>query len=94
MSTRLMLSLVNDMLDFSSILSKQFNKKLVSFDVRSALHEAADLVRLMIEDKGLGLLVCVQEALPRTIYSDRDRLIQVVVNLLNNAQKYTLEGQI
>ena len=57
MSTRLMLSLVNDMLDFSSILSRQFKKKLARFDVRAALKEAADLVRFMIEEKGLRLLV-------------------------------------
>ena len=75
MSTRLMLSLVNDMLDFSSILSRQFNKKLVYFDVRSALHEAADLVRFMIEDKGLRLLVVIHETLPPNIYSDRDRIM-------------------
>ena len=91
-STRLMLSLVNDMLDFSSILSNEFKKKLGCFDVRCALHEAADLVRFMIEEKGLRLLVSVHEAVPRLVYSDKDRLTQVIVNLLNNAQKYTLEG--
>ena len=94
MSARLMLSLVNDMLDFSSILSGQFKKKLGRFDVRAALNEAADLVRFMIEEKGLRLLVHTEQLISRFIFSDKDRLTQVVVNLLNNACKYTLEGRI
>ena len=55
-STRLMLSLVNDMLDFSSIVSRKFTKKIQRFELRPALSEATDLVRYMIEEKGLRLL--------------------------------------
>ena len=94
MSTRLMLSLVNDMLDFSSILSRQFKKKLRRFDVRAALVEAGDLLRFMIEEKGLRLNVRTHHIRPQFVYSDRDRLIQVTVNLLGNACKYTMRGQI
>ena len=59
-----------------------------------ALGEAADLMRLMIEDKGLQLHVVTAHVRPRLVYSDRDRLIQVTVNLLGNACKYTMEGRI
>ena len=94
MSTRLMLSLVNDMLDLSSILSNEFKKKLGSFDIRKALNEAADLVRFMIEEKGLRLNVTIDRMVPRMAYTDKDRLTQVIINLLSNAYKYTLEGTI
>ena len=94
MSTRLMLSLVNDMLDLSSILSRQFKKKLSNFDVRATMEEAADLVRFMIEAKGLRLNLHTSDLIPRSVYSDKDRLTQIIVNLLSNACKYTLQGEI
>ena len=71
MSARLMLSLVNDMLDLSSILSHEFRKKMNIFDPRLAVREAADLVRYMIEEKGIRLVVLADQ-LPRMIYSDKD----------------------
>ena len=61
--------------------------------MRAALPEAADLVRCMIEEKGLRLIVQT-EMRPHLVFSDKDRLIQVVVNLLGNACKYTKKGQI
>ena len=94
MSTRLMLSLVNDMLDLSSILSNEFRKKLCTFDIRKAINEAADLVRYMIEQKGLRLGVNLHHGLPINVHTDKDRLTQVIVNLLGNAYKYTQEGVI
>ena len=93
-SSRLMLSLVNDMLDFSSIVSKKFRKKVVFFKLEDAVNEAADLVRFLIEEKGLQLFVSFAKNLPKKIYADRDRLSQVIINLLSNAYKYTMRGKI
>ena len=93
-STRLMLSLVNDMLDFSSIVSRKFTKKIQRFELRPALSEATDLVRYMIEEKGLRLLTSFDQFLPCMVSTDKDRLCQVLINLLSNAYKYTPEGQI
>ena len=62
--------------------------------MRAALNDAADLVRLMIEEKGLRLFVHTEQLISRFIFSDKDRLTQVVVNLMSNACKYTLEGRI
>ena len=73
-STRLMLSLVNDMLDLSSILSNEFSKKLSTFDIRKAINDAADLVRFMIEEKGLRLSVKIEDMLLLEVYTDKDRL--------------------
>ena len=94
LSSRLMLSLVNDMLDFSSIVSNKFRRKVVIFELEAAVNEAVDLVRFLIEEKGLQLSVCFSRKLPRTIYADRDRLTQVIINLLSNAYKYTMRGKI
>ena len=44
-SGRLMLSLINDMLDFSTIINNKFTKKLANFDLASAVNEAVDLLR-------------------------------------------------
>ena len=52
-SSRLMLSLVNDMLDFSSIVSNKFRRKIIKFELEAVVNEAADLVRFLIEEKGL-----------------------------------------
>ena len=93
-SSRLMLSLVNDMLDFSSIVSNKFRRKIIKFELQVAVNEAADLVRFLIEEKGLELSICFSRNLPKMIYADQDRLTQVIVNLLSNAYKYTMRGKI
>ena len=94
LSAKLMLSLVNDMLDFSSILANKFVPKVRLFDLCEAVNEAADLLRFLIEEKGLQLSVRIANTLPRSIITDKDRLTQVILNLLSNAYKYTVEGSI
>ena len=93
-SSRLMLSLVNDMLDFSSIVSKKFVPRIKYFELGPCVYEAADMLRFLIEEKGLSLHVSVSAQLPISIHADRDRFTQVILNLLSNAYKYTLRGNI
>ena len=93
-SGRLMLSLINDMLDFSMIINKKFIKKLASFDLASAVNEAADLLRFQIAEKGLELSISLCHRLPTRIFTDADRLKQLILNLLSNAYKYTRRGSI
>ena len=63
-SAKLMLSLVNDMLDFSTIMNGKFRKRISRFNIRECIEEAADLLRFQIEEKGLRLTVCVAQSIP------------------------------
>ena len=89
-----MLSLVNDMLDFSTIMNGKFRKRMAKFNIRECLEEAADLLRFQIEEKGLSLGVKVQANVPDNVVSDRDRIRQLTLNLMSNAYKYTPAGEI
>ena len=93
-SAKLMLSLVNDMLDFSTIMNGKFRKRIAKFNIRECIEEAADLLRFQIEEKGLRLGVNVQPSVPENLVSDRDRIRQLTLNLLSNAYKYTPGGEI
>ena len=69
-----MLYLINDMLDFSSIVGGRFAKRIDCFNLREHITEAVDVLRVLIEEKGIELRVFISERLPETVYSDKDRL--------------------
>ena len=73
-TAELMLSLVNDMLDFSTIMMKKFVKKVTNLDVRVLFRQASDLLLFQIEKKGLQLRLNIDERVPRMVQVDGDRL--------------------
>ena len=89
-----MLSLVNDMLDFSTIMNGKFRKRMSRFHIRECIEEAADLLRFQIEEKGLKFGLYVSPNVPVYVLSDHDRIKQLTLNLLSNAYKYTPRGEI
>ena len=89
-SAKLMLALVNDMLDFTTIMMGKFTRRTSAFNVREAVDEAVELMRFQIEQKGLQLEVEVRRGVPRSVKTDVDRFKQLIINLLGNALKYTL----
>jgi PAS domain S-box-containing protein len=83
--------LVNDILDLSKIESGNMRFEIDDFDLREAIFSAIDSLRPLATEKSLTVEVENSE-LPLIVRADRERLIQVLVNLLGNAIKFTPEG--
>ncbi|HUL52352.1 MAG TPA: PAS domain-containing protein [Opitutaceae bacterium] len=92
-SARHLLALINDVLDLSKIEAAQLVVTRVPVDVRAAVTKAVDLVQPLADRKDLALRV---EMAPETgiLRSDRRRIEQVLLNLLNNAIKFTEHGEV
>jgi signal transduction histidine kinase/DNA-binding NarL/FixJ family response regulator len=84
-----LLALINDILDFSRIESGKVRLQEKSFDLVALLDTVEEIYRLQAEDKGLSLRVDRAPDLPRYVRTDRGRLRQVLIYLLDNAVKFT-----
>ncbi|MEM8638150.1 MAG: ATP-binding protein [Cyanobacteria bacterium P01_G01_bin.54] len=89
-----LLSLINHVLDLSKIEAGKTTLNPKSFDLYRLLDEIEDLFHLRAESKQLQLLFNRWDNLPRYIKTDEVKLRQVLINLLNNALKFTHEGGI
>jgi PAS domain S-box-containing protein len=90
-SARHLLALINDVLDISKIEAGQLEIHAVPFDLRASLAKVAALVKPLADKKGLALRVVLPpDAAP--VVNDRLRVEQVLLNLLNNAIKFTGRG--
>ncbi len=85
--------LVNDVLDHQRLEIGRLEFKMEKGDINELLEEAAGEISLLVESKGLDLNVSVDKDLPKITF-DRDKIKQVLINLLNNAMKVTTEGGI
>ncbi|MBO4905403.1 MAG: DegV family EDD domain-containing protein [Lachnospiraceae bacterium] len=93
-SGKMLLALINDILDFSKIEAGSMDIVTVDYKVGDMLSEVVNMIWLPAHDKGLGFEVNVDPAVPSALYGDEVRIKQVVINLLNNAVKYTQSGHI
>lgn len=91
---RTLLSLINDILDFSKIESGSMEISESEYELSSLLNDIYNMVHIKAEQKSLQLDFTVENTLPNILYGDEMRMRQVIVNLLNNAVKYTLEGSV
>jgi PAS domain S-box-containing protein len=89
-----LLSIINDILDFSKIEAGKMTLELVDFDLRTLAEEAVDLLAGNAQEKGLELILYVDQAVPVTVNGDPGRLRQILVNLLGNAVKFTERGDV
>lgn len=89
-----LLSILNDILDISKIEAGKIELECRPFDLQSCLKESLAIVSLSAEEKGLKTSIQVGEEVPHVILGDAARLRQVLVNLLNNAVKFTKNGAI
>lgn len=89
-----LLSLINDILDFSKIESGKMEIIPVEYDFSSMIHDVVNMIMMKANDKGLQMHVSVDSTLPFKVYGDEVRIRQVLINLLTNAVKYTIEGSI
>ena len=89
-----LLSLINDILDYSKIESGHLDLERRAFDLRTCIESALDLLSARAAGKGLDLLYRMDEGVPEAIVGDETRLRQVLVNLLTNAVKFTECGEV
>lgn len=89
-----LLTIINDILDFSKIESGKLELEHMPFDLATCLEEALDLFALQGSAKKLEIVYHVDREVPMWIMGDITRLRQIVVNLVNNAVKFTPRGSI
>jgi len=89
-----LLRIINDILDFSKIEAGKFQLEEMDFDLRSLLLDVSKLFSLRAEKKGLVFVCEVAADVPAGLRGDPGRLRQIMVNLLENAIKFTSKGKI
>ena len=93
-SSESLLHLVNQILDLSKIESGKMVLEERAVDLRQLVQEIADNFQLKAHDKGLALLIHVDERVPRGVVGDPVKLGQVLTNLVGNALKFTSRGSV
>jgi PAS domain S-box-containing protein len=89
-----LLTIINDILDFSKIEAGRLELETQPFDLRECVESALDFVAPQAAEKGLDLAYVIEAAVPATIKGDVTRVRQILVNLLGNAVKFTLRGEV
>ena len=89
-----LLGIINDILDFSKIEAGKMSMETVDFHLEDVMDNLANLVGLKAEDKGVELLFSIAPDVPATLVGDPLRLGQILINLGNNAVKFTHQGEI
>ncbi|NMP33553.1 response regulator [Thalassotalea sp. M1531] len=93
-SSQLLLSLINDVLDFSKIESGKLSLSEHSTSLRESVYDIAAIVSPKIKEKSLALSLTIDEKVPNRVMADDHRIRQVLMNLLSNAVKFTSNGSV
>jgi PAS domain S-box-containing protein len=93
-SAESLLSIINDILDFSKIESGHMDIEQIPFELGDVMTQVADVMGLKTEEKDLELVFALPPELPSHMMGDPLRLRQVLLNLGNNAIKFTERGEV
>jgi len=93
-SSEHLLGVVNDVLDFSKLESGKMQVESVSFSLSSVMERAMGFTEQRALEKGLQLRLDVQEGIPSQLAGDPLRIVQILVNFIANAVKFTERGQV
>lgn len=89
-----LMTIINDILDFSKIQSGSLSLDEAPFELRNCIEDALDIFAPKAVEKGIDLLYLIQPDVSPFLVGDINRLKQIVINLINNAIKFTEEGEI
>ena len=89
-----LLNLINQILDFSKIEAGKLELEATSFDIREVIAETLKILAVKAHEKNLELNYFISPVVPKRIIGDRDRLQQLLINLVGNAIKFTETGEI
>ncbi|MBF0259337.1 MAG: response regulator, partial [Desulfamplus sp.] len=93
-SAQSLLGIINDILDFSKIEARRLKIESVSFNLNDVMDHVGNIVSTKTEEKGLELMFKIAQDVPCNLTGDPLRLGQILTNLLNNAVKFTDNGEI
>lgn len=93
-SAESLLGIINDILDFSKIEAGKIELESVPFHLQDVLNEIANLLTIKVEERDLELVFDIDVDLPQVFKGDAMRLRQILLNLGNNAVKFTQDGEI
>ncbi|MBF0626053.1 MAG: response regulator [Magnetococcales bacterium] len=93
-SAESLLDILNDILDFSKVEAGKLSLERIPFALQEVFEKAGDTLALQAHKKGLELILDLHPALPNPLLGDPVRLRQVIINLLNNAIKFTPRGDV
>ena len=93
-ASKLLLTLINDTLDLSKIKSGKMEIVNVSYETGALFSEIVNMIWIKAKEKGLEFKLHVDSSIPSMLCGDEVRIKQILINLLNNAVKYTSEGSI
>ena len=94
LSSQHLLSIINDVLDFSKIEAGKLSLESIPFEMDKVLDTVSNLVSEKANAKGLELIFEVDKSIPNSLIGDPLRLGQILINLANNAVKFTEKGEI
>ncbi|MDR1900308.1 MAG: response regulator [Treponema sp.] len=89
-----LLAIINDILDFSKITSGRFRIEPRTYRLSSLINDTINVIRMRVLEKPVDFVVNVDGDIPAQLYGDDVRVRQILINLLNNAVKYTPKGYI
>ncbi len=90
----ILLSIINDILDFSKIEAGMMDVEKIEFNLNTTLNNVSSMISAKAEEKGLELVFDIDNSVPSIIKGDPLRLGQVIINLMNNAVKFTDKGEV
>ena len=89
-----LLAIINDILDLSKLEAGKLNLEHAPFSLRQCIDDTVSLLAPMAHQKQLELVSFVYDDVPDHLLGDRTRIAQILTNLLNNAIKFTQEGEV
>ena len=89
-----LLSLINDILDFSKIEAQKMTIEKITFKLNDVIQRVVNICSYKVHEKGLEFVIDINEQVPKSLIGDPLRLQQILVNLTNNAIKFTDSGLI
>lgn len=89
-----LLSIINDILDYSKIEMGKFDLETINFDLRITLDTVSDLIAIKAQEKGLEYITIIHPNVPTFLIGDPGRLRQILVNFVGNSVKFTEQGEI
>lgn len=88
-SSTTLLSLINEILDYSKIESGKMHLEQISFSIKNCLETAVNTIKHKAQQKGVEVKTIIDVAMPEFVMGDQVRLKQILINLVGNAEKFT-----
>ena len=93
-SANLLLTIINDILDFSKIEAGKMDVEKINFRLEEVIDRLSHITVFRAEEKGLSIRFDIDSSIPQVLCGDPLRLQQILTNLVNNAIKFTSQGEI